>query len=103
MAPLFLPDGRVRHQWLIEFRREGVPAEAFGKVLDRILQEQSEHYHSKRSDDHPLMHLEVLEARKGLFHAWLDAQGKFGGQHKVPRLSVERKYLESLLEMNAVT
>ena len=103
VAPLFLPDGRVRHQWLIEFRREGVPAEAFGKVLDRILQEQSEHYHSKRSDDHPLMHLEVLEARKGLFHAWLDAQGKFGGQHKVPRLSVERKYLESLLEMNAVT
>ena len=39
-------------------------------------------------------------ARKDLFHDWLDSKGKLGGQHKVPRLSNTRKYIEEMLKLN---
>jgi len=35
-----------------------------------------------------------------LFHDWLKSKGKLGGQHKVPRLSNERKIIEELLQYN---
>lgn len=48
--------------------------------------------HSKR--------LEIVKARPNLFNDWLKAKGKLGGQHKVPRLSNNRKNIDELLEMN---
>ena len=36
-------------------------------------------------------------SRAGGFNRWLKAKGKLGGQHKVPRLSNERKWLEEIL------
>jgi hypothetical protein len=39
-------------------------------------------------------------ARKDLFYDWLKANDKLGGQHKIPRLSNKRDYLEELLRMN---
>ena len=38
-------------------------------------------------------------ARENLFYDWLKQQDKLGGQNKVPRLSNERNYLESLLSL----
>ena len=43
--------------------------------------------------------LAVDVAPKGLFHRWLESEGKLGGQHKVPRLSNSRHYLEALLAL----
>ncbi|MGB0199661.1 MAG: hypothetical protein ACPF80_06485, partial [Flavobacteriaceae bacterium] len=40
-------------------------------------------------------------ARKNLFYDWLKEKGKVGGQHKVPRLSNTREFVDKLLEMNA--
>jgi hypothetical protein len=34
--------------------------------------------------------------RAGCFHDWLKQKGKLGGQHKVPRLSNERKLIEEI-------
>jgi hypothetical protein len=34
--------------------------------------------------------------KKDCFHEWLKRKGKLGGQHKVPRLSNERKFIEEL-------
>jgi hypothetical protein len=39
-------------------------------------------------------------ARKHLFHDWLKQNDKLGGQHKVPRLSNTRDYLDDLLGLN---
>jgi len=36
---------------------------------------------------------------RGLFTSWLRKKGKLGGQHKVPRLANDRRYLEELIEM----
>ena len=38
-------------------------------------------------------------ARENLFYDWLKQQDKLGGQHKIPRLSNDREYLESLLTL----
>jgi hypothetical protein len=43
----------------------------------------------------------VHPLKKGVFTEWLRSKGKLGGQHKVPRLSNDRKFLEEILQMNA--
>jgi hypothetical protein len=47
----------------------------------------------------PLVH----SLEKGTFNKWLKSKGKLGGQHKVPRLSNDRKFLEEILQMNTTT
>jgi hypothetical protein len=37
----------------------------------------------------------------GTFHEWLKRRGKLGGQHKVPRLSNDRKFVDEILGMQA--
>ncbi len=41
----------------------------------------------------------VHVAPQGTFYNWLKQRGKLGGQHKVPRLANERKYVEEILGM----
>jgi hypothetical protein len=38
-------------------------------------------------------------ARDGLFYTWLKKKNKLGGQHKVPRLSNSRNFVEELLTL----
>jgi hypothetical protein len=39
----------------------------------------------------------VHQAKQGLFYSWLKKKNKLGGQHKVPRLSNSREFMEELL------
>ena len=100
-APVYM-DARAkcRHQWLIEFSRQPNDLERFAHLLDQRLQQLNSDYEAKRFHDITLQHLEVIEARQGLFNDWLKAKGKLGGQHKVPRLSNSRKNIDELLDMN---
>ena len=41
----------------------------------------------------------VHQAPDGTFYQWLKKKGKLGGQHKVPRLANERKYVDEILEI----
>ena len=36
---------------------------------------------------------------KGTFYKWLASKNKLGGQHKVPRLCNDRKYVEEIIFM----
>lgn len=97
-APVFMDEhGQCRHQWLIEFSREPADIEAFAQRLDLALQTLNSDYEAKRYKDITLQRLEVIPARKGQFDEWLKQQGKLGGQHKVPRLSNERKVIEGIM------
>lgn len=99
-APVFMDEhARCRHQWLIEFVREPEDIGQFEQILDRRLQQLNSDYEAKRSHDITLQRLEVVVARKGLFDDWLRMKGKLGGQHKIPRLSNERKHIEELLAL----
>ena len=100
-APVYM-DGHAscRHQWLIEFERPPRDMEAFADVLDCTLQRVNSDYEAKRYKDITLHKAEVISARDGVFNDWLKAHGKLGGQHKIPRLSNTRTYMEELLAMN---
>ena len=100
-APVFMNDeGKCRHQWLIEFAKAPESVPAFAAALDKRLQEINSDYEAKRFHDVTLQQLEVVVARKGVFNEWLKRKGKLGGQHKVPRLSNNRKNIDELLELN---
>jgi len=100
-APVFMDStAKCRHQWLIEFVKQPDSFSTFAKVLDDTLKEVNSDYEAKRWKDIALQPLELIEARKGLFHDWLEMKGKLGGQHKIPRLSNNRDYMEEMLKLN---
>ncbi len=100
-APVFMDDeARCRHQWLIEFSRPPADLTQFATLLDHKLQEINSDYEAKRFKDITLQQLELVQARPGLFHDWMKQCGKLGGQHKVPRLSNSRDYIDPLLKLN---
>ncbi len=101
-APIFMDEsGHCRHQWIIEFAKTPSNLEEFSTILDRSLQAINSDYEAKRYKDITLQQLQVVPARTGLFDEWLKQKGKLGGQHKIPRLSNNRQYIEELLSMNA--
>ena len=99
-APVFMnQNAKCRHQWVIEFAKRPDNLSEFAAILDRKLQEVNSDYEAKRYKDITLQPLEIIEARANLFNDWLKAKGKLGGQHKVPRLSNDRKIIEELLKL----
>ena len=100
-APVFMDgEGKCRHQWLVEFAKEPADIALFARILDETLQHVNSDYEAKRYKDITLQPLELVAARKGLFHDWLASKGKLGGQHKVPRLSNNRVHIEEMLAFN---
>lgn len=100
-APVYMDaNAHCRHQWLIEFNKMPNDLLLFQKELDKHLQQINSDYEAKRHNDITLQCLEVIVARNGLFEEWLKAKGKLGGQHKVPRLSNERKNINELIALN---
>lgn len=102
-APVFMDgEGKCRHQWLVEFAKEPADIALFARILDETLQHVNSDYEAKRYKDITLQPLELVAARKGLFHDWLASKGKLGGQHKVPRLSNNRVHIEEMLAFNGI-
>ncbi|TWV13303.1 GH3 auxin-responsive promoter family protein [Bacteroidaceae bacterium HV4-6-C5C] len=100
-APVFMDiNAKCRHQWLIEFVQLPNDINRFAKILDCTLKEINSDYEAKRQNNLALQPLEVIVARKGLFHDWLAQKGKLGGQHKVPRLCNTRQYIDEMLQLN---
>ncbi|MDD2799480.1 MAG: GH3 auxin-responsive promoter family protein [Bacteroidales bacterium] len=100
-APVFMSSKtKGNHEWLIEFEKLPTSMEEFCQILDKTLQEINSDYEAKRYKDMTLKKLEIVVARKNLFHDWLKSKGKLGGQHKIPRLSNSREYLDELLTLN---
>lgn len=100
-APIFM-SGKEKgaHEWIIEFRKAPEEIEYFTEVLDNALKSLNSDYEAKRYNSMTLKMPKVHIARKNLFYDWLKSKGKLGGQHKIPRLSNERIYVDELLEMN---
>jgi GH3 auxin-responsive promoter len=97
-APVYFSDAsNGAHEWLIEFDKEPESLEAFTNELDTALKNINSDYEAKRHKSIALRLPLVHVLRKGTFAEWLRSKGKLGGQHKVPRLSNERKFLEEIL------
>ncbi|KOS06591.1 hypothetical protein AM493_11515 [Flavobacterium akiainvivens] len=100
VAPVFM-DGKEKgaHEWMVEFKSVPVDVEHFRKTLDETLQSLNSDYEAKRYNNMTLNPLVLNVARPKLFYDWLKEQDKLGGQHKIPRLSNERHYLQQLKDM----
>jgi hypothetical protein len=98
VAPVYF-DGANRggHEWIIEFEKEPTDLSAFSILLDQNLQNINSDYEAKRYRNLAMLPLQIHLAPKGTFYNWMRARGKFGGQHKVPRLSNHREYLDDVL------
>jgi hypothetical protein len=100
VAPIFM-NGKEKgaHEWMIEFKKHPDNMANFSALLDKNIQHINSDYEAKRFNNMTLNPLVVNVARTNLFYDWLKQQDKLGGQHKVPRLSNERKFLEALKGM----
>ncbi|MEI8278755.1 MAG: GH3 auxin-responsive promoter family protein [Bacteroidota bacterium] len=85
------------HEWIIEFENLPCPLDVFVTAMDKALQAINSDYEAKRYKDMALRMPVVHIMPKGGFNLWLKNKGKLGGQHKVPRLSNERNYLDEIL------
>lgn len=86
------------HEWIIEFDALPADIKLFTNILDQTLQSLNSDYEAKRHKDLALKLPVVHIAPKGTFYEWLKSKGKLGGQHKIPRLSNDRKYLEEIMK-----
>lgn len=95
----FKGDDAGAHEWIIEFEKKPKEFERFIDILDNTLREVNSDYDAKRFKDMALKRPKVHLAPDGTFYKWLKNKGKLGGQHKVPRLANERKYVDEILEI----
>ncbi|ASO05889.1 GH3 auxin-responsive promoter family protein [Arenibacter algicola] len=101
VAPIFM-EGKEKgaHEWIIEFRKAPEELAYFIEILDNALKSLNSDYEAKRYNNITLKLPKVHIARENLFYDWLKSKDKLGGQHKIPRLSNKRDYIEELLQMN---
>lgn len=96
-APVYFSEGaNGAHEWLIEFEKEPSNFDEFISELDAALQSVNGDYEAKRHKNIALRMPIVKAVPKNTFASWLNSKGKLGGQHKVPRLSNDRKFLEEI-------
>ncbi len=87
------------HEWLVEFDTPPNTIEYFTEILDNALKSINSDYEAKRYQNIALKQPIVKALPKGTFYKWLASKNKLGGQHKVPRLCNDRKYVEEIIFM----
>jgi hypothetical protein len=83
------------HEWFIEFGNEPRDLAAFSRKVDEALQQKNIYYQDLIKGN-ILKPLVVKSLKKDTFIDYMRAEGKLGGQNKVPRLSNDRKIADSL-------
>ncbi|MEO8582396.1 MAG: GH3 auxin-responsive promoter family protein [Flavitalea sp.] len=98
-APVYFgTDNNGAHEWLIEFEKEPTDIDLFTEELDKALKNLNSDYEAKRYKNIALGLPIIKILKNGSFNNWLKSHGKLGGQHKVPRLSNERNFVEEIKE-----
>ena len=96
-GPIFMKGNKKgRHEWIIEFKKPPNDIDRFAYLLDQFLKNENSDYEAKRYKDFAISMPKVKVAKKDLFYNWLKSKNKLGGQHKVPRLSNDRLFLDEL-------
>ncbi|MFM1932716.1 MAG: hypothetical protein RL226_2019, partial [Bacteroidota bacterium] len=96
-APIFMNlNGKGAHEWLIEFDKAPTDFDAFMRLVDLRLCEVNSDYAAKRAFDLNMSAPLGTIVAPGTFFHWMKMNGKLGGQHKVPRLSNDRKIIDEV-------
>ncbi|MFD0941797.1 GH3 auxin-responsive promoter family protein [Pedobacter boryungensis] len=83
------------HEWFVEFANAPKDIKAFSEKVDLALQQKNIYYFDL-IEGKILQKLIIRPLQKDAFVNYMRAQGKLGGQNKVPRLSNDRKLAEVL-------
>ncbi len=99
-GPVYFSDNKNgAHEWLIEFESRPENMDEFTDILDKTLQSVNSDYEAKRYKNialqKPIIHAVPVQT----FNNWLKYKDKLGGQHKVPRLYNNRKYIDEILKI----
>ncbi|MFC4263083.1 GH3 auxin-responsive promoter family protein [Ferruginibacter yonginensis] len=99
-APIYFTEqSNGAHEWLIEFEKAPAQLDVFIEKMDTHLKSINSDYEAKRQKSIALRMPVVHAVPVGTFTAWLRTKGKVGGQHKVPRLSNERKIIDEIKQL----
>ena len=100
VAPQVTPSegGLPYHEWWVEFDEIPADLDRFAQFLDREMVKQNIYYDDLIQGS-VLKPLVIRVLKKDSFRAYMKAQGKLGGQNKVPRLSNDRKIVSALEDM----
>jgi len=90
-------DGLPYHAWWIEFEKPPENLEQFALKLDTEMCKRNAYYNDLITGK-VLQPLEIIPLRKNAFIDYMKAQGKLGGQNKVPRLANDTRIVEELRE-----
>ncbi len=88
-------EGKSYHEWFIEFEKAPTDIELFSQKLNSYMSEKNVYYQDLIVGN-ILEPLHVASLEKNAFINYMRAQGKLGGQNKVPRLSNDRKIADEL-------
>jgi hypothetical protein len=96
VAPQTNPEnGLPYHEWFVEFENKPEKMNDFAAKIDALMQAQNSYYYDLIAGK-ILRPLVITEVSKGGFQQYMKSVGKLGGQHKIPRLSNDRKIADKL-------
>ncbi|MCX6311542.1 MAG: GH3 auxin-responsive promoter family protein [Bacteroidetes bacterium] len=100
-APIYMnkENKQGAHEWLIEFKKTPADLIYFSELLDNALKTINSDYEAKRYHNLALQFPIIRSLPQGTFYNWLKSKNKLGGQHKIPRLANERKFVEEILAL----
>ena len=100
VAPQVTPSegGLPYHEWWVEFDEIPADLDRFAQFLDREMVKQNIYYDDLIQGS-VLKPLVIRVLKRDSFREYMKAQGKLGGQNKVPRLSNDRKIVSALEDM----
>jgi hypothetical protein len=87
--------GQSFHEWFIEFENEPANMQSFIQKVDDELRKKNVYYDDLIAGN-ILQQLVIRKVRKNGFIDYMKSIGKLGGQNKVPRLSNDRKIVDTL-------
>lgn len=102
VAP-YISDSGSYHEWLVEFEKEPEDLAHFAQLLDEKMMKQNIFYEHLRSGN-MLNRAQVTPLQRNASRAFMESQGKLGGQNKFPRLANHRKiadFLQAYVKPNA--
>ena len=99
VAPIFINERSGGHQWFIEFAQKPLDLNLFMKEIDHQLTRLNSDYEAKRERNLVLKFPELIVIENNEFYLWLKENKRLGGQHKVPRLTENRKIAERILSI----
>ena len=100
VAPIYM-DKNIKgtHEWFIEFENPPTNMKNFIRILDSALKDENSDYEAKRHKNITMREPKVNIVPKNTFYRWLESNDKLGGQHKIPRLSNNRDFVEDLIKL----